>query len=161
MADYPNIRPPLISGQSLDKTDRVVRTDFDYGNSRSRMRYLRAKTVISCTALYTQAEFTVFANWFDSIVNFGQDYFNITLNTGVGQGETISAKFTEVYSASRQSGLWAVSMSLEVAQTATELSPLTADEIEAFNSYYNVNDFAVFEAKFNNEMLTLGAAWDA
>ena len=157
MANYPKIRTPLVSGLGLNPVDTVVRTNFDYGSSRSRKRFTFAKTIIKASAVYTPVEYAVFVNWYKTTINNGQDYFNLLLDTGYTP-DVISCKFTEIYQATKNRGLWSVSMSLEVASTAPENNPLTSDELDAFDSYA-ANDFAIFETLFNDKINNLSSVW--
>lgn len=157
MSSYPNIRTPSVN-QEISTIDRVTRTQFDYGSSRSRLRFLRAKSLLDASVVLTQIEFNLFVNWFDVTINSGRDYFTLLIDTGNGS-ENIQCKFTEIYNATRSGRLWNVKLMLEVAQTSPQITPLSQSEIDAFLTW-GANDFGVFEPIFNDVINNLNGVWD-
>lgn len=157
--DFPlTMRTPLISGYSLEPTDTVTRTQFDYGVSRSRKRFERANTLTSAGFRFNENEFTVFVNWYETTITDGALWFNINLDTGSGTSEITRSKFTEKYTASKNGKLWDVTCRLELEQTKPQQTPLTQEEIDAFQ-LYAPRDFAIFESLFNNSINNLSAFW--
>lgn len=115
MADFPTGLPkPLFSGYSGSKTQAFIRTEMEAGSQRQRQRFSTTNQNRAVNWLFTASEMATFKTFFETTINQGSDFFNISLDLGNGLN-TYAARFTQPYSDSFiQGGYWTVDGQLEV-----------------------------------------------
>ena len=122
MGSWPSTLPsPQYAGYAISPVDKVVRSEMDGGNTKSRKRFTSAPDKISCSVQLTHEQFMEFRTWYESATgaNGGAAWFTVKLFTGVGSysvEQDVEARFSEQFSTN--DGLKpqtiAVSMRLEV-----------------------------------------------
>jgi hypothetical protein len=115
MADFPVTLPkPLASGYSGTKTQAFIRTEMEAGSQRQRKRFSAVNQNRSLNFLFTASEMDTFKDFFETDINQGSDFFNISLDFGNGF-TTYAARFIQPYTDSYvDGGFWNVDCQLEV-----------------------------------------------
>lgn len=115
MADFPVTLPkPLATGYSGSKTQAFIRTEMEAGSPRQRQRFSAVNQSRTLNFLFTAAEMDIFKTFFETGINQGSDFFNISLDFGNGF-TTYAARFTQPYSDTYvDGGFWGVDCQLEV-----------------------------------------------
>lgn len=115
MADFPATLPnPLSSGYSGSKTQAFIRTEMEAGSQRQRQRFSAVNQNRSLNFLFNASEMATFKTFFETTINQGSDFFNISLDFGSGLA-TYAARFIQPYSDTFvDGGYWRVDCQLEV-----------------------------------------------
>lgn len=98
MATWPVTLPsPSISGYQGENGAKVLRTDFDAGPARQRLRFTSCPDDLSLSWKFNPDEMVIFKSFFKTDINSGVDWFFITLNMGDGlleyEARFVSAKY--------------------------------------------------------------------
>ena len=115
MADFPATLPnALSSGYSGSKTQAFIRTEMEAGSQRQRQRFSTTNQNRTVNWLFTADEMDTFKTFFETDINQGSDFFNISLDLGNGL-TTYAARFTQPYNDTYvDGGYWRVDGQLEV-----------------------------------------------
>ena len=121
MATFPSTLPaPQTSSYSAKPMDQVVRTNMEVGTARMRLRSTAKIDIVSVEWLFTDAQMATFRTWYyqDSASGggaSGTSWFTISLAVGQTGLTTVTARFTQVFTADGMPGLlWRVRAELEV-----------------------------------------------
>lgn len=98
MAAWPSTLPkPLLSGYQGDSGANVSRTEFDSGPARQRLNTTTDPDGVTVSWKFKPAEMVIFKAFWKTTINYGTDWFSISLNIGDGfatyQARLISGKY--------------------------------------------------------------------
>ena len=113
MADWPSTLPnPLMSGYSMRDVVPLIKTEMEQGPPRVTRYSANFDTIISATIFLTNAQLSIFRDFYDTTTNLGADFFNIVSNT---KGTPVLHRCRIVSSPNYrfQNNKWNVSLSLE------------------------------------------------
>ncbi len=118
MAAWPETLPlPLLSGYQGESGANVLRTDFDAGGARQRLRYGESPENLSLSFKFKAAEMEIFKAFWKTDIKYGNDWFLMTLNIGDGFMEYDVRIIGGLYQHQALPGMnWQVSFKLEVSE---------------------------------------------
>lgn len=112
MPAWPATLPaPLIEGFSTQPANNVQRTPMDVGPPKTRKITSANIRPMSFSLLLTSSQLATLRAFFEDDVAGGATAFTFE---DPETGDTVNAKFAQPYSAAHSSGLWRVSVSLEI-----------------------------------------------
>lgn len=115
MTAFPSTLPqPSISGYSVAPNQAFIRTEMDSGPARQRQRFSSTPHLVTLNWTFTEAQMSTFKTFFDSTINYGTDWFTITLDCG-GGATSYTARFSAAWKGALISPtVWGISATLEV-----------------------------------------------
>lgn len=116
MATWPITLPaPSLSGYQGENGAKVIRTDFDGGPARQRLRFTSCPDDLSVSWIFTPSEMMMFKEFFKTDINEGVDWFTMSLNIGNGLASHEARFVSAKYQYQLLSGMdWLVSAKLDV-----------------------------------------------
>lgn len=116
MATWPATLPlPNMSGYQVENGGKVLRTDFDSGPARQRLRFTVCPDDLSVNWKFKPNEIAIFKAFFKTDIHEGVDWFLITLNMGYGLLEYEARFVSGKYQSQILPGMnWIVSAKLDV-----------------------------------------------
>ena len=132
MPAWPATLPrPLVDDYELQPVDRVIRTQMDAGNTRSRRRFTSSPTKIPVSWNFNRGQMAVFEAFHALDLLDGQASFDVDLFNG-DDVTSYSAKFVQIWKGKLKSGLrWRVAAILEVQSRPL----LSAAQLEVAKTY--------------------------
>ena len=128
---YPSsFLPAVTAGLGTQVKPSVIRTNFDGGKTRQRMRFETRPEIFNANWEMTDAQFEIFEAWVRTKLNRGNDWFNIDLPAGKQGFTTVLARFVGGRYSRTHFGVfdWKVSAQLEIEDeyglTETELDAI-------------------------------------
>ena len=98
---YPSVLPtPQLSAFQGQMDDNVYRTEVDGGPARQHLEYADVQETNNYEIVVSNTFFQVFRFWYEKEINFGQDFFDVTLKIG-GRNITTEARFEGTYNYSQ------------------------------------------------------------
>lgn len=115
MAAWPGTLPnPTVSNYADTPASAFIRTDMDSGTARQRRRFTATPHRLTTSWVMTGTQMAAFKSFFETTINFGTDWFTMSLDVGIGNA-AYDCRFTAPYQATFMGiGNWTVSGQIEI-----------------------------------------------
>lgn len=116
MANWPSTLPkPLLAGNQLDAGSNVLRTEFDAGAARQRLRYGDTQDALAVSWRFKSPEMAIFKAFWSADINKGTDWFLMDMDIGDGLNSYEVRFIGGKYQSSQLSkSIWHVSANFDV-----------------------------------------------
>lgn len=115
MAVWPGTLPsPIVSNYADTPVSAFIRTDMESGTARQRRRFTATPHRLTASWMLTSVQMAAFKSFFESTINFGTDWFTMSIDVGAGI-TAYDCRFTAPYQANFLGiGNWTVSGQIEI-----------------------------------------------
>lgn len=129
---YPSTLPGCEIGAELQPNDPAVRTQFEFGNTRDRVRTAVKRAGVTVNFYFTRYELEIFDAWWWLTLEKGTKWFTIDLPLPSGL-ENVEAKFTQVWKSRLGEGLqWP---SVQAVLQIRDRTMLSAEQLAVATAY--------------------------